>query len=303
MPRPRSQNPSWRPRLRRADVFLPGRPALRVLRRDPQPDFGAHRHEGFCELVLVLGGHGLHQTGLLSTPLAAGDAFVIHGGREHHYRKTRQLSLVNVVFGAEWLPQLSAELGGLPGFRAFFQLEPGARERGGFRQFMRLAPAELQALLPLVESLETEIEEAGPGYEACAKGAFLQLCALLSRHYVKAAARAPGGDPLLALGRVLSHLERHYAEDQSLPALAKLAGMSERNLRRHFSAALGRSPAAHLLGLRLEAAKRLLEEGSHKVTEAATACGFNDANYFTRQFRRAHGLSPRAWLKRQAQET
>jgi AraC-like DNA-binding protein len=160
---------------------------------------------------------------------------------------------------------------------------------------MRLGPAPLKAFAALVEVLEEEIESGLDGYEACAKGAFLQLCALLSRHYLLSSAGVGTADPLLALARVLSHMERHFGEEQRLPRLARLAGMSERSLRRHFESAVGRSPAEHLLDIRLEEARRRLEESDDSVTAVSLACGFSDPNYFARQFRRRHGRSPRRW--------
>lgn len=50
---------------------------------------------------------------------------------------------------------------------------------------------------------------------------------------------------------------------------------------------------AWLLELRLEKAELLLRTGTLSVAETAAACGFSDSNYFSRQFRRKFGRTPR----------
>ena len=57
------------------------------------------------------------------------------------------------------------------------------------------------------------------------------------------------------------------------------------------------SPVEQLLRIRLNAAAEMLAVKGCSVAETAYACGFNDSNYFSLQFRRLFGLSPRDYVK------
>ena len=68
--------------------------------------------------------------------------------------------------------------------------------------------------------------------------------------------------------------------------------MSRSNLMRVFRAATGQSPIEYLLRLRIQKAMALLRNTDLTITEIAMEVGFNDSNYFTRQFKRVQGSSP-----------
>jgi len=62
---------------------------------------------------------------------------------------------------------------------------------------------------------------------------------------------------------------------------------------------MGSSPIAHLIQLRVNRAATLLRQTGDSVTDIAFRVGFSDSNYFTRQFRRIMGRSPRAYRNQQ----
>ena len=53
----------------------------------------------------------------------------------------------------------------------------------------------------------------------------------------------------------------------------------------------------YLIRLRIQKATELLADGELRIGEVVLACGFNDSNYFTRQFWRVTGRSPREYRK------
>lgn len=287
----------WQPSLQAQDIFIPGRLSLRVLRRDPQPNFAAHRHQDFHELVVVLGGHGLHQSGASATPIGAGDVFVITGEREHGYFQTRHLQLVNIAFERSQIDILSADLNELPGYRALFNIEPKFHGRTEFKQFMRLDSPQLQSILPLIDDLESEIELGMAGHMVAARGIFAQMITLLSRYYEAWQDIQGVADRLVAMAKVVNYIEKQYPTAVSMDKLAELAHMSGRSLRRHFKDAMGHSPIEYLLETRLKAAESLLTQNLLGITELALQCGFSDGNYFSRQFKLARGLSPKDYRK------
>jgi AraC-like DNA-binding protein len=74
--------------------------------------------------------------------------------------------------------------------------------------------------------------------------------------------------------------------------MAKVARMSRYHFTRKFERARGVPPGRYLASLRLDEATRLLSHGGHSVKEVAVQCGFRDASYFCKVFRRNFGVSP-----------
>jgi transcriptional regulator GlxA family with amidase domain len=86
-------------------------------------------------------------------------------------------------------------------------------------------------------------------------------------------------------------------ENQAKPAgiedLARIGGMSARNLTRCFREATGTTPGEFRTLLRLERATTLLNNPSMTVEAVAAACGFPDAKALRRQWKKRYGSSPR----------
>jgi AraC-like DNA-binding protein len=280
-------------RLTTHDWFHPDGFPIAVERREPQAPFGPHTHE-FSELVIVLSGTGGHVTGQESWPLSAGDVFVISGRRPHQYRDLRRLCLVNVLFQPGKLRLDWGDLAALPGYHALFTLEPSWHRRR-LASRSRLGPAELGHALGLVDELDAELRTRGPGFGFLATASFMRLVGYLARCFSRAP--SPDGRALERIAPALDHLERHYSEPMDLDALARLTRMPQRSFMRLFRAALGDSPIAHLIHLRVNHAAALLRRSTESVTAIAFRVGFGDSNYFARQFRRIHGLSPREYRR------
>jgi transcriptional regulator GlxA family with amidase domain len=87
-------------------------------------------------------------------------------------------------------------------------------------------------------------------------------------------------------------IAEHLADDCSVPALARRAGMSPRNFARAFQREIGVTPAASVEAQRVEEARRLLETADLSVAEVAAACGFGRVETMHRAFRRGVRVSP-----------
>jgi transcriptional regulator GlxA family with amidase domain len=74
--------------------------------------------------------------------------------------------------------------------------------------------------------------------------------------------------------------------------IAKKVGVSTRQLERLFHHHLGCSPIHYYVGVRLEAARRLIRQSTMPVLEIGIACGFTSASHFARIYRRHFGVTP-----------
>ena len=283
-------------RYHRADFF--GRSGMPLCVSVPkgEPDGLIHDHD-FTELVVVLGGSGLHLAAPDPYPLQAGDVFVIHENTRHAYRDAFSLKSINVIFDLKQLDLPLRDLATLEGYQALFVVEPRLRSAGGAHHHCRLAAADLAVVRELLTNLVNELDRKASGYRSMAAGIFLQIVGFLSRCYSRI--RDPEPRALLRMGQALSHIESHYMEPMTLAHLARQAGMSPSTLQRTFRRSFQTSPIDYLIGLRIQKSLELLAGGDLNVTETAFRVGFIDSNYFSRQFRLRMGLSPRAF-RRQA---
>ena len=87
-------------------------------------------------------------------------------------------------------------------------------------------------------------------------------------------------------GALHDWINRHLADDISLPRLADQAGMSERSFSRHYAEATGLTPARAVERLRVEAARRLLSESRLPVKRISQRCGFGSEETMRRSFLR-----------------
>ncbi|OQP83961.1 AraC family transcriptional regulator [Rhizobium rhizosphaerae] len=94
-------------------------------------------------------------------------------------------------------------------------------------------------------------------------------------------------------GWIATHLDR----DLSLDTLAQEAGMSLRTFSRRYRQSTGRTPAEGVEMIRLETARRLLEEGL-SVTRTARRCGFGSTETMRRLFLKRLGVGPAAYRDR-----
>ncbi len=68
--------------------------------------------------------------------------------------------------------------------------------------------------------------------------------------------------------------------------------MSPRHLARVFTEGVGTTPARYVEGVRLEVARRRLEESTDSVEAVAAHCGFGTAETMRRAFVRHLGVAP-----------
>lgn len=95
--------------------------------------------------------------------------------------------------------------------------------------------------------------------------------------------------------RARAILGMEYANPPPLPKLAQQLGISETRLKSGFKAINGTTVMQYCINKRIEAAKLLLKENRHSVSEIGSIVGYEDHSAFSRAFRRYTGCSPKAW--------
>lgn len=178
----------------------------------------------------------------------------------------------------------------LPGYNTLFHLEPAARRRHQFDSRLRLSSSDMHEACRLIDFLEKELEVRERGFRFIAMATFMQLVGHLSRCYGRT--KNLDSQSLLQIPEVIGYIEKNYSKPISLDELVDISGLSRRSFSRVFESSMGCTPISHLIELRISRACELLKNTERSITEIAFDVGFNDSNYFARQFRKTLNVSP-----------
>ncbi len=90
----------------------------------------------------------------------------------------------------------------------------------------------------------------------------------------------------------------HTADDLTVAALASRAGYSERHLTRVFLDEIGETPARYVQRVRVDVARRRLEESTDAIDAVAVTAGFGSTETLRRAFVREVGVAPTQYRAR-----
>ncbi|MEL7301854.1 MAG: helix-turn-helix domain-containing protein [Pseudomonadota bacterium] len=95
--------------------------------------------------------------------------------------------------------------------------------------------------------------------------------------------------PLLS---AIEHMRAALDQSLSVPALASVTQLSQRQLERLFRSHTGRSPNQYYRMLRLDRAREMVTRSARPMPEIARDCGFTSPVHFSRAYKEQFGLPP-----------
>jgi AraC-like DNA-binding protein/mannose-6-phosphate isomerase-like protein (cupin superfamily) len=260
---------------------------LRVIHVEQSPPFPPHRHD-FTEFVVAYSGGGRHLVDGVGHAMVPGDVFLIARGVSHEFADPRDLCYINVIFDERVLFGDSAYPAGPDGF--------SRRVRAGDRQesaHFRLSVFGTREVVTVINRIDQELFQKKDGYAFMAEAYFMQLWGTLARKYAE---RDEGGESSASrVGRVVDLLTRDPSVEISVADMAAEAGTCVRNFHRAFKKLTGLPPLAYVNESRIRRACELLRDTDKTVAQIAALVGYDDSNYFARQFRHFVGCSPRQY--------
>lgn len=153
-------------------------------------------------------------------------------------------------------------------------------------------------LFMICTSMSTENALCWEGRYFMLKSYLIQLLLLLLREQtvpveIKTGCSFESMNKKYIVEQILSYFEEHYNEKISLDQISENMYLSTFYISRIFKSETGEAPIRHLINIRLEKAKALLEEGwNGNVQEIAAAVGYDDAYHFSKLFKKKYGISP-----------
>lgn len=140
------------------------------------------------------------------------------------------------------------------------------------------------------------------GQDIMDKALFLELMTYLNRIFISCCGeerttdvrREPAGARRGQIDEILSYINRHLAEELTIPSLAAQFYISSSYLCKIFKDTTGTTINRYIIAKRISRAKTLLAEG-HSVTETSMLCGFRDYSNFLKAFTKIVGISPKKY--------
>ena len=111
------------------------------------------------------------------------------------------------------------------------------------------------------------------------------------RQIAPVAARAGAGSAKLT--EAVSLMEANLGEPLPTEDIARLVGVSRRQLERLFKQHLDELPSRYYAELRLARARRLLQQTSQSILQIGLGCGFSSGSHFSKAYRARFGRTPR----------
>ncbi len=251
------------------------------------------------ELISCLKGHINVYTGAELMTLHPGEAMFINS-RVFHQVKPRSGEKpvhYSYCFAPEFLAGSSESL------TARKYIQPFISGKGpAFYVIRPVADWEKEGLR-IISELNKEALNENFGYEMFLQSRLIALFLLLLRNLPE---RQQDEEAELAVENsnvrtMLSYIRNHYADKISLDEIAGITSLSKSSCNRLFHSVVGCTPFEYLTEYRLKRSIHLLLESRKSITDIAYMCGFSDASYYCKIFRRKNGISPAKF--RSLQET
>ncbi|MDD3153988.1 MAG: AraC family transcriptional regulator [Victivallaceae bacterium] len=242
-----------------------------------------HAHDCY-EFMCIRNGYGINTVAAMNHPIIAGDVYVIPPAISHRFFAASDLEFYTLMVDAD-----------------FFRMEFTPSLFGPEPVKLRLSTVEFEKMDAFCREMVEESKQREPNYPAAMNAWMNLLLTQLGRIHLRGGAskvspevRAhPMTENYLTLSGIIDFVNRNYLHDINLAMIAEKQHLSEKYLSRFFRRETGTPLIRYINNLRVEKARRLLmEHREWNITEIASRCGFCDASYFTRVFRRTLHLSP-----------
>ncbi len=252
----------------------------------------AHTHD-FIEIILILSGESSFLLDGEIHPIRKGDIVLINPGVLHQ-------SL-----------QVSSETPVESFYLAFTDIhirnmQPNQIQFPCHEKILHPGEKTFVNLSRLCASIKAESTSCQPGRYFMLKAYLTQIILLLYREQTIAPEITEQGyefeftNKQYVVEQILDYLDSHYNEKISLDQIARNMYLSPFYISKIFKSETGDTPINHLIRIRMEKARQLLEQQQDtSIQEIALCVGYEDAYHFSKLFKKHFGQSPSKYRKKQ----
>ncbi|MBO9732799.1 MAG: helix-turn-helix transcriptional regulator [Chitinophaga sp.] len=165
--------------------------------------------------------------------------------------------------------------------------------------FNQPSPAFTARMLPAMQGIINNLQQAP--YQGHLKAVYLEAKAIelflmqvkqLDDIHLPKKITIPGKD-IASLHEIKDYITQHFDRPLSLMELARKAGINQMKLKTGFKELFNTTVFGYLSDIRMQEAKRLLQEEKLYVSEVADRIGYKHPHHFTAAFRKKFGQLPR----------
>lgn len=155
-----------------------------------------------------------------------------------------------------------------------------------------------QKLFKLCASMEAENAVCKKGRYFMLKAYLMQMLLLLVREQTEPVELKTGYsfesvNKKYVVEQIVNYFDDHYDQKISLDQIAENMYLSPFYISKIFKSETGDTPIRHLINIRLDKARELLEQGwGGSIQEVAAHVGYDDAYHFSKLFKKRYGVSP-----------
>lgn len=156
-----------------------------------------------------------------------------------------------------------------------------------------------QKLFKICSSMDAEKELGGIGRYFVMKAYLMQMLVYIIRSQQPKLLEMQEGYAFESVNKkyvveqIVNYFEEHYNEKISLERIAQNMYLSTFYISKIFKSETGDAPIRHLINIRLEKAKEILEQTPNlSIKEIAAKVGYEDVYHFSKQFKKHFGISP-----------
>ncbi len=226
-------------------------------------------------VVFISKGKGIYGSALTKPQeIVAGNCFLLHPGVWHRYKPDPKLGWEEywVGFNGKYIQDLMAQEIFDPRFPVVDL---------GFNPEM----------LVLYNKLIDEVQASSVGYPQQIAGVTMQILGLVNK---LSRSNERINNPIAKLiAKAKFLIQESFENALDMEELAKELPMGYSSFRKAFKQITGHSPNQYHLNLRLERSRHLLAMTALNINEISDQTGFESVSYFSRLFKKKHGLSPK----------
>jgi AraC family transcriptional regulator, arabinose operon regulatory protein len=225
----------------------------------------------FSMNIITLGNAYWEQNGMKGT-LIPGDVFLAHTGKNQYFAP-----------GSEDFVHKRFIIADGTALDMFLQ----STGLAGLNWIRPIAPQKVVALFRKAYRIMAQKPE----------GFVLELSLILHQILVELG-RSIVTDYPVSIRNAIEYIRRNLNQNLDLKTICQKSNLSVRHGTRLFKRHLGMSPMQFMIGLKMEWARNLVSDTAMNIKQIATILGYDDPLYFSLQFRKKFGLSPRQYRQK-----
>ena len=254
--------------------------------RDREKDEATFHSHDHLEMAFVMSGVGRYRIDDGIVPVQEGDLLIINPGLKHQALACPEAETTATEF---FVGASGIRIPGLP---------ENALPVPGNVHVLHTSGDLRQKLFKICSSMEAEKAVRRQGRYFMLKSYLMQMILLVVREQCEPEENPQGYafesvNKKYVVEKMVNYFEDHFNEKISLDQVAENMYLSPFYISKIFKSETGDTPIRHLINIRLEKAKELLENGyKGSIQEVAASVGYDDAYHFSKLFKKHYGVSP-----------